>query len=188
MSYAEYRVTPDNINKTDQFRAQVRVNKLLWAVLYTAYSDWSQSEASQLRDACAAPIEQMVIDKAADLFADERYRFFQRTWINENVHPNLRTAAFDLITKLFGNVLEAGISGYGRNHPGWRTLDWQKAKSRICELHLWTCADCHSTTQMLAVHHLWYDLSKEPWDYPDDALLPLCEFCHSKRHGWNPKL
>lgn len=33
---------------------------------------------------------------------------------------------------------------------------------------------------MLQVHHLWYNTEWMPWDYPDDALITLCDLCHKK--------
>jgi len=34
----------------------------------------------------------------------------------------------------------------------------------------------------LNVHHNYYIRGKKPWEYPDDALVTLCEDCHKKRH------
>lgn len=34
----------------------------------------------------------------------------------------------------------------------------------------------------LNVHHNYYTRGKKPWEYPDDALVTLCEDCHKKRH------
>ena len=34
----------------------------------------------------------------------------------------------------------------------------------------------------LNVHHSYYIRGKKPWEYPDDALVTLCEDCHKKRH------
>ena len=28
------------------------------------------------------------------------------------------------------------------------------------------------------VHHLWYESGRDPWDYPDEALVSLCSDCH----------
>ena len=55
---------------------------------------------------------------------------------------------------------------------------WQKKRLEIFERDKWTCQGCWSTTNTLTVHHKYYLNEVEPWDYPDDALLTLCEDCH----------
>jgi len=30
----------------------------------------------------------------------------------------------------------------------------------------------------LEVHHKYYEWGKDPWDYPNNALITLCEMCH----------
>ena len=34
----------------------------------------------------------------------------------------------------------------------------------------------------LHVHHTYYQLGKNPWEYPDDALITLCWYCHEELH------
>lgn len=34
----------------------------------------------------------------------------------------------------------------------------------------------------LQVHHKYYVLNSLPWDYPDDALVTLCNWCHTETH------
>ena len=47
------------------------------------------------------------------------------------------------------------------------------------------CIWCHSTKN-LQVHHKYYKWKNgdfiAPWDYPDNALMTLCENCHKKAH------
>ena len=35
---------------------------------------------------------------------------------------------------------------------------------------------------MLNVHHKQYRVDRLPWQYPDDALITLCEDCHVEIH------
>ncbi len=42
----------------------------------------------------------------------------------------------------------------------------------------YTCQSCGDTETTLHVHHLEYYKNTDPWDYPDDRLITLCEFCH----------
>ena len=41
-----------------------------------------------------------------------------------------------------------------------------------------TCKLCKDTETTLNVHHKYYEQGKEPWEYPMDALVTLCEHCH----------
>ena len=34
----------------------------------------------------------------------------------------------------------------------------------------------------LEVHHRYYVMAKNPWEYPDEALITLCNWCHQKIH------
>lgn len=44
------------------------------------------------------------------------------------------------------------------------------------------CAVCYGTSPFMHVHHLYYEFNKEPWEYPDDAYLTLCDWCHQEEH------
>lgn len=39
-----------------------------------------------------------------------------------------------------------------------------------------------SGIKCLNVHHKYYIRGKNPWEYPDDAFVTLCDKCHQKRH------
>lgn len=55
---------------------------------------------------------------------------------------------------------------------------WQKMRLEIMQRDDWECKRCKNREQTLNVHHRWYESGKEPWDYPADALVTLCEDCH----------
>jgi 5-methylcytosine-specific restriction endonuclease McrA len=57
---------------------------------------------------------------------------------------------------------------------------WQKKRLHILERDHWTCQDCLDTESTLEVHHTEYLPNTEPWDYPDELLVTLCEKCHEK--------
>lgn len=59
---------------------------------------------------------------------------------------------------------------------------WQKKKAEICQRDNWACKKCGDTLSLLVVHHLYYKPNTEPWDYPNEALVTLCELCHEKTH------
>jgi hypothetical protein len=55
---------------------------------------------------------------------------------------------------------------------------WQKRRLEILTLDAWRCRHCESEDKTLHVHHLYYIKHAHPWDYPNDALITLCETCH----------
>lgn len=64
----------------------------------------------------------------------------------------------------------------------YRDRRWQKKRLEIMERDGWRCRDCDGDdTTVLNVHHHYYDRGADPWDYPDDALITLCEPCHERR-------
>ena len=40
-----------------------------------------------------------------------------------------------------------------------------------------------SEVKNLHVHHKYYQRSKSPWDYPNEALVTLCWKCHEDIHS-----
>lgn len=59
-----------------------------------------------------------------------------------------------------------------------RDPKWQKMRLKILERDEWHCQKCGDDEETLHVHHRYYEKGKEPWDYPLEALITLCEFCH----------
>ena len=59
---------------------------------------------------------------------------------------------------------------------------WEKKRIDILNKKGCVCSKCGST-ENLQVHHLYYDKSKNPWNYPDDAFIVLCKKCHEEIHG-----
>jgi len=57
---------------------------------------------------------------------------------------------------------------------------WQKRRLEVFQRDNFTCQKCTDTLSNLQVHHLYYKFDILPWDYPDDALLTLCDLCHAK--------
>lgn len=63
---------------------------------------------------------------------------------------------------------------------------WQRKRLEIFERDAWRCAWCTESTRPLTVHHRWYERGREPWDYPDAALVTLCETCHQHEYEGRP--
>jgi hypothetical protein len=55
---------------------------------------------------------------------------------------------------------------------------WQKKRLEIFERDNFTCKLCNDTESTLNVHHHYYENNKEPWEYPNESLITLCENCH----------
>ena len=67
-----------------------------------------------------------------------------------------------------------------------RTPQWYNKRNSILSRDNYMCKWCGST-DTLQVHHRYYlkcpsGLKIYPWDYPDEALMTLCNNCHIKAH------
>jgi len=60
---------------------------------------------------------------------------------------------------------------------------WLAKRSEIIVRDNNTCQHCFSENDpLLNVHHKKYIYGKEPWDYPNELLITLCEDCHEEEH------
>lgn len=59
---------------------------------------------------------------------------------------------------------------------------WQKKRLEILSRDTFTCRLCDDSENTLHVHHIRYEKGADPWDYPDDCLVTLCESCHEELH------
>lgn len=55
---------------------------------------------------------------------------------------------------------------------------WQKRRLERLKASDFSCLNCEATDKELHVHHLIYERGKDPWDYEDKLLIPLCLDCH----------
>jgi len=60
---------------------------------------------------------------------------------------------------------------------------WQKKRLKVMEYARWRCQICGNKDNTLHCHHSYYTRGKEPWQYPDGAIICICERCHEKIHG-----
>jgi len=65
---------------------------------------------------------------------------------------------------------------------------WQRRRLEILNRSDFTCEDpgCGTKTETLHVHHLDYLPNAEPWEYPDEYLMVLCESCHTTVSEYRP--
>lgn len=59
---------------------------------------------------------------------------------------------------------------------------WQKKRLEILNRDQFTCRLCDDKESTLHVHHVWYERGADPWDYPENCLITLCENCHEELH------
>lgn len=57
---------------------------------------------------------------------------------------------------------------------------WQRKRLFILTRDAFKCQMCGDDKSTVHVHHRHYLPAREPWDYPDDLLVTLCENCHHK--------
>jgi hypothetical protein len=55
---------------------------------------------------------------------------------------------------------------------------WQKRRLEIMQRDGFACVECGRKDLTLNVHHRYYISGRDPWDYPDEALVTLSEDCH----------
>ena len=61
---------------------------------------------------------------------------------------------------------------------------WQKMRLKVLDRDDWACQICGDNESTLHVHHRYYKKGCNPWDYPMESLVVLCEGCHdSEREG-----
>lgn len=59
---------------------------------------------------------------------------------------------------------------------------WQRKRLTIMQRADFACEYCGDNTSTLNVHHRWYEKGFNPWDYPDEVLICVCEDCHENLH------
>ena len=64
--------------------------------------------------------------------------------------------------------------------------EWKQKRNKIMNRDNNRCVYC-GTVHFLQVHHTYYNVCPNgekvnPWAYPDDALITLCDDCHKKVH------
>lgn len=67
-----------------------------------------------------------------------------------------------------------------RKHPKW--LDRRVTILSRDKLRCQKCWSGKDDGVPLHVHHLYYVKGRDCWDYPDFALMTLCEECHEEQH------
>jgi 5-methylcytosine-specific restriction endonuclease McrA len=55
---------------------------------------------------------------------------------------------------------------------------WQKMRLEVLNRDKFTCQLCFDSASTPNVHHRYYLADTDPWEYPLESLVTLCETCH----------
>jgi 5-methylcytosine-specific restriction endonuclease McrA len=64
---------------------------------------------------------------------------------------------------------------------------WQKMRLEVLNRDEFTCQLCFDSESTLNVHHRYYLSDSDPWEYPLEALVTLCETCHESETESRPQ-
>jgi hypothetical protein len=59
---------------------------------------------------------------------------------------------------------------------------WNTVRKEILKRDNYTCVNCHQDSTVIHVHHTYYDLDLDPWEYDPISLITLCDNCHAEYH------
>lgn len=62
---------------------------------------------------------------------------------------------------------------------------WQKMRLEVLGRDGFSCQKCDDTTSTLHVHHTYYLRGNNPWEYPAESLLTLCDYCHQEESDFS---
>jgi 5-methylcytosine-specific restriction endonuclease McrA len=64
---------------------------------------------------------------------------------------------------------------------------WQKMRLEVMSRDEFACQVCFDSDSTLNVHHRYYLPNNDPWEYPLEALVTLCETCHEEETETRPQ-
>lgn len=65
-----------------------------------------------------------------------------------------------------------------------KSPQWQRKRLEILQRDNFMCTVCMENQKTLHVHHKIYIKGRNPWNYPNDNLIILCEDCHYNGEGY----
>lgn len=65
---------------------------------------------------------------------------------------------------------------------------WQRKRLEVMQAANFTCQICGDREQEQHAHHTCYREGLEPWEYPDRAIICVCNDCHTLCHIPSVKL
>lgn len=102
--------------------------------------------------------------------------------------PGFIIAFIIVITIIICFLIKYSISSQDLSYEDLlKTEEWRGKRQKILNRDNNKCVYC-GKTHNLQVHHKYYSKYPNgfrvyPWNYPDDALITLCDECHKKVHN-----
>lgn len=102
--------------------------------------------------------------------------------------PGFIIAFIIVITIIICFLIKYSISSQDLSYEDLlKTEEWREKRQKILNRDNNKCVYC-GKTHNLQVHHKYYSKYPNgfrvyPWNYPDDALITLCDECHKKVHN-----
>lgn len=102
--------------------------------------------------------------------------------------PGFIIAFIIVITIIICFLIKYSISSQDLSYEDLlKTEEWRKKRQKILNRDNNKCVYC-GKIHNLQVHHKYYSKYPNgfrvyPWNYPDDALITLCDECHKKVHN-----
>ena len=91
------------------------------------------------------------------------------------------------MNELYLKVQEEGTENHGGYGASLFDPRWKAKRKEILERDGNKCKNC-GANDTLQIHHRQYHFSRtlntfrEPWEYPDNLIITLCQTCHQKGH------
>lgn len=63
-----------------------------------------------------------------------------------------------------------------------RMPQWQRKRLEIMDRDNFQCLMCDDNMNTLHVHHTVYIKDRLPWEYADETLMTVCDYCHDLCH------
>ena len=103
-----------------------------------------------------------------------------------------RSPGFRAAKDLIAAALSQRIPRSSASEGGWvnyaqkrRDVRWKRRRDDLLRQRNYTCCECDQPlttgTMDLQVHHVVYISGLDPWDYPDELLLVVCDQHHQER-------
>ena len=113
-------------------------------------------------------------------------------------HSGYRATSGRVGVQTSGDASRAEFNGFGSNPPfprvskltyaeKLRDVRWKRRRDELLKQANYTCCQCPQPlmtgTMDLQVHHVVYIPSLDPWDYPNELLLVVCDRHHRERQA-----
>lgn len=78
--------------------------------------------------------------------------------------------------------VQAIVNGSNWYKEQLKSPEWLAKRQAIFKRDNRTCVDCQTAGVRIQCHHTYYVKGMKPWEYPEYALVTVCDKCHGVRH------